>query len=588
MICQSPQVTEDSGSIVIQGGGLELRLDKSNGQRGQVLAGSPVADLFLPSSCHANGQGDYSYNISQPVCRRTESGIVIELTSSSTIWAIKRYTVQCSEDRLEYFFSVEGSGDIDKCEFFQGFIGRPGRRYAGATWVEADYEGGLFGRMRSRAQFKRLFNPEPNGLRKQLFAPHEATTIGVRSNKSHCRGNWFFTPGPFCYAWQTQSGQWVGVGLLVKPGENSFVDYTYEGGNGFGLSLDYEGMLRVRQRWESPHVVMLLANDEYEAVEKYCDLARAQGCAPDEREPAFDWWREPIFCGWGAQNCLSLADRCRKMAPRYASQANYERFLWRLRQRGLNPGTIIIDDKWQDRYGDPRPDPAKWPDLRDFVARRHADGQRVLLWFKAWDPEGVPPEECFLDNAGRPVGVNPANPAYERRLRRRIRELIGELGADGFKIDFTADLPRPKSSQGSVLWGVELLRHLLWIVHDEAKTVKEDALIIAHAANPYFTDVVDMLRLNDVAIVGLEDSYVESMRHRQKVARAVSKQWLIDTDNWPSPTLASWLEYARAQPELGVPSLYYVDQIDESGERIDERHAKELAQIWAAYRERGE
>lgn len=575
----------DHDTITIGNDALQLRFDRANRQRAKLLAGQAVADLFLPSSCNANGRPDFSHHISPPALHQSAAGVTVEVTSSSSIWQNKKYSFHCSEDRLDYTLTVSGTGDIDTCELFQGFIGRAHTAGAGKPWVQTDHEDGHYGHMRSEAFFGYLFNPEPNGLRKQYFQPNESSTIGVRSDKSYCRGSWFFTPGPFCYVLETSAGQWLATGLAVRPGENNFVEYTYQGGNGFGLSLSYEGKVHVNGTWESPHVVFLLADDEYSAVEKYCDHIRAMGYVPQKQTLAFDWWREPIFCGWGAQRGLTLGEANDRNTPHNATQANYERFIAQLEQRGLFPGTIIIDDKWQDTYGDPAPDPNKWPDMPGFIARQHAAGRRVLLWLKAWNAEGVPSAECLLNEADQPVGVNPANPAYERRLRRAIRRLLTEIGADGFKIDFTHQMPRDhRGWRDGAPWGAELLRRLLWIIHDEAKAAKEDALIIAHTANPYFADIVDMVRLNDIAIVDAHSGYAESMVHRQKVARAVSPAWLIDTDNWPSPTLAAWLEYMRRQPELGVPSLYYIDAIDESAEAISEEHSREIAEIWAVYR----
>ncbi|MBI2955627.1 MAG: hypothetical protein HYY30_15030 [Chloroflexi bacterium] len=544
-----------------------------------------IADLFLLSACNADGRPDYSYDASPPVIHQENDAAVVEIVSASSIWQRKKYFLRCTSDRIEYYYLVQGSGHVDDCEFFQGFVGRAPVVGPDRPWIEAGYEGGLHGRVRSKARFPGFFNPEPNGLRKQHFSPTESSTIGVRSDKSYCRGNWFFTPAPFCYAVQTRAGKWLAIGLMARPGENGFTEYEFNGGNGFGLSLRYEGKLCVDRAWESPHVVLFRADDEYSAIGRYCDHLREAGYVFAGGKPAYDWWREPIFCGWGEQVYLSYAEGSVRNAQSYATQDDYERFVARLEHIGLTPGTVVVDDKWQKDYGEPLPDLEKWPDLAGFIARQRAAGRRVLLWLKAWDPEGVPPEECLVDRYGSAVGVDPASAGYEKRLRRCIRTLVGEFGADGFKIDFTASMPLARMrADAPGLWGVELLRRLLWIIYDEAKQTKPDALIIAHTANPYFADVVDMLRLNDVAILSADDRYAESMIHRQKVARAASPAWLIDTDNWPSPTLASWLEYIRLQPELGVPSLYYVTHIDESGEEIAETHAREIAQLWADYR----
>ena len=82
--------------------------------------------------------------------------------------------------------------------------------------------------------------------------------------------------------------------------------------------------------------------------------------------------------------------------------------------------------------------------------------------------------------------------------------MLRDLDADGFKIDFTHLIPRgPGLRSVGGRWGLELLRQWLEIISDAARAAKPDALMMTHTANPYLADLVDMLRLNDVA--GLVD-----------------------------------------------------------------------------------
>ena len=76
----------------------------------------------------------------------------------------------------------------------------------------------------------------------------------------------------------------------------------------------------------------------------------------------------------------------------------------------------MIDDKWQATYGGNEPDAAKWPDLRGWIADRHERGQHVLLWWKAWDPEGLPAELCIRRPDGVPVALDPTNPGDARAV----------------------------------------------------------------------------------------------------------------------------------------------------------------------------
>ena len=220
--------------------------------------------------------------------------------------------------------------------------------------------------------------------------------------------------------------------------------------------------------------------------------------------------------------------------------------------------------------------------MKGWIARRHQAGQHVLLWWKAWDAQGLDPALTVCDASGQPVGVDPSNPAYESRLRQIVASLLGPdgLDADGFKIDFTARTPSgPGLSHHGDAWGAELLYQLLAIIYSEAKRAKPDALIITHTPNPYFRTVTDMIRLNDV---NTGQAVLPQMLHRARVAQAACPDLLIDSDNWQMPDRATWRSYLGIQGRLGVPSLYYASHVDLSRESFEEGDYAAIAKVWKA------
>jgi hypothetical protein len=300
------------------------------------------------------------------------------------------------------------------------------------------------------------------------------------------------------------------------------------------------------------------------------------------------WWRGPIFCGWGAQCHLSRTGL--GPAAALATQERYDGFLGALAAQGLVPATVVIDDKWQSTYGRNEPDRTKWPDLRGWIAARHEQGQRVLLWWKAWDPGSLPPKLCIRTATGARVAIDPDEPAAREAIRASVRRMLGaaELDADGLKIDFTARTPSGVTLRHhGPAWGVELLRRLLETVHDEAKRLKPDCLLIGHTPNPAVDPYVDMIRLNDM--LRLDDPepavpILPQMRYRAAVVGAMCRDHPIDTDDWCVPDLANWRAYARIQPELGVPALYYATHVDLTGEPFDAADYRLLRDTWAADR----
>lgn len=125
---------------------------------------------------------------------------------------------------------------------------------------------------------------------------------------------------------------------------------------------------------------------------------------------------------------------------------------------------------------------------------------------------------------------------------------------------------------------------MVWIYYDQAKKSKPDALIISHTYNPYFDDVVDMLRMQDIYTD--RRSVVEQMRHRAEIARAACPGCPIHTDQHPMPSIEAWREYARFQPEIGNPCLYYVTGIETTYERLTDEDWAMLREVWAEYRAR--
>jgi len=162
-----------------------------------------------------------------------------------------------------------------------------------------------------------------------------------------------------------------------------------------------------------------------------------------------------IFCGWGAQS--NLASKVEGWTPDFATQDNYNQFLAELDMHGINPGTVVIDDKWQQHYGENSVDPQKWPDMGGFVREQHEQDRKVLLWLKFWDPDGLPADECITNAGGAIVAVDPTNPKFITRFTESIRYLLASesLNGDGFKVDFSAtNTLRPRNAYSSGCLGV--------------------------------------------------------------------------------------------------------------------------------------
>lgn len=561
------QVEEAAGEILVLGSAYRLLLPREGHFATLTGAdGRPWLDLFLAWSMHSGEGLDSSTGVGRPIVEPGEHRTRILVPLSGGRWQDKALLLDCFEERLALRLVLQGEGSLGLLEMGAGY-------YSGARRDGA-------GRFRSRSHFDHVFCPEPTRRERETQPADSLAVIDVLGGALPGAEHWFFTPAPFFFG-LGRGAEWLGCGLAAQIEENNFTRFAYEGQEeGFCLQVDYEGQTRLSGAWESPALLLEPgASDPYASMASYVRRLELDGLVPapptGERP---DWWGRPIFCGWGAQ--CHQAQLSGLTPSAHASEADYDRFLAVLAAHGVTAGTVVIDDKWQLDYGSGLPDREKWADLKAWIADRHQAGQHVLLWWKAWDPEGLAPALCVVDAAGRPLAADPSNLAYEEELRRSITYLLSPEGldADGLKVDFTARTPSgPGLTRTGNEWGVELLHRLLEIIHDAAHRAKPDALVVTHAANPYFRDVTDMVRLNDI---NGQQPVAAQMRRRAKVAQIALPGVPIDTDNWPLPDLAAWREYLAIQPELGIPALYYASHLDGSGEELTEADYAALRRAW--------
>jgi len=553
------------------------------------LHGGRWAELRLLASLDTRGTDDETFSVTGPSADERGGEVRLEWLLAASAWATKRIVITAAEATIAVRAEVEGSGELTTVTLLGGRVVQPrasGLVLSGA-WFESIVSGG------------------PGDPGRIVTPSSESAAIGVVSGSEPGRGRWFFTPGPFVYAASRSvaadplvipDGPWLGFAVDARAGDAAFTEFAYRAvDRGFAFVLDYDGHTTVDGRWSTPELVISRADDPYAVIAAQRDRLAAGGAlerrARRTDKPIPAWWGEPMFCGWGAQ-CADAAGAGEPMsaAASRATQANYDRWLDHLEERGIVPGTIVIDDRWQASYGTNEPDARKWPDLRGWIDARHRRGQRVLLWYKAWDADGLPDAACVRTAAGTVIGLDPTSPDGDAAIRATVRTMLAAdgLDADGLKIDFTARTPSGRAAVNhGPEWGVDLLRRLLQILADEARAVKTDALLIGHTPNPIVASSVGMIRLNDA--LRLDDPHadvdiVPQMRYRAAVAVAACPDHPIDTDDWCVPDLAGWRAYAAIKPDLGVPALYYATHLDRTGERFADADYALVRDTWARYR----
>ena len=508
----------------------------------------------------------------------------LTVACASTRWAARTQVVEFHPDRITFHAVVRGDGAITTV-----------RLLGGARLPK--------GTLPSGAAHRIVFSPNPDHPWRIARPAVEPAVISVNGEGGEPGvGRWLFTPAPTCFGLSRglpgdghdlPEGPWLMLGLAAE--RRTFVDFAYDPTpGGFSLTCEYQGHTDAGGAFTTPEVlVMFGARDPYEGLGLYRDELDARGLLPPLPDEPAAHWRQPIFCGWGAQCALAAADG--SPAPAWARQALYDRFLDTLAGRGLVPGTVVVDDKWQLEYATCHPDTGKWPDLAAFIEARHAQGQRVLLWWKAWDPEGAPADACVRDPEGTPLAIDPQSPKGRALVEDAMARMLGPdgLNADGLKVDFTGRTPTGTSLlHAGPSWGFDLLHELLAVAYQAAKRADPGSLIVTHTPDPAFRDVTDAIRLNDVMHTDHPDglllppgrAVVDQMTYRAGVVRAVRPETLIDTDGWCLPGAGDLAAYGEAAPALGVPALYYAEGMEADPGPLDPAVWTALAEAWAAYR----
>ncbi|MCE4556987.1 alpha-galactosidase [Roseateles cellulosilyticus] len=221
--------------------------------------------------------------------------------------------------------------------------------------------------------------------------------------------------------------------------------------------------------------------DFFVPLDRYRRLMAAQGLAAPE-PPASAY--EPQWCAWGYERDFSL-DYVRATLPKVQELG----FKW-----------AVLDDGWQVKTGDWRPDLAKFPrgddDMKALVADIHARGMKARLWIA---PLAVAPgsdelhdhtDMLLLDRDGAPQAVTWWNcfylcPGYAKtqaRLAATVQKIIGDWGFDGLKVDGqhlngVAPCFNPVHQHARPEDSVEHLADFYRVLHDSAHSVNPEAVV---------------------------------------------------------------------------------------------------------------
>jgi len=521
--------------------------------------GITVFSFPIRSQVAVEGKKDIDLILTPPEVTDNENGLAVRWNAVSEAWLKKTYMLDLYPDGFYFRIKVKGNGRPDAVRFFTG---DPNAMFPGSEYEAAGYA-----------------LPEVaycDGVRMTRLIDHDGRIA---------KG--FMTPPSFVFPfWTTGIDEWVGIGLVAEEGQHQFHSFLYKNHNNrchFEVSLDRRTL--VDGEWLSQGIWGGFGSDVPDIVKRYGNFYYHHRLCKEGPTKKYRWWKGPFYCGWGDQ--VEVGQSQRINIKDKATQEFYEKMSRRLDELDLHPTAIIIDDKWQGKYGQLLPDNKKWPDMRAFTDAQHAKNRRVILWVKVWNAEGLDEDECITLEQ-QPYIADPTNPKYRKRVFETVKRLLSDeegcYNCDGFKLDFVNCFeihPELRSYDRSV-YGMELMKTMLKLFYDAAKAVKPDALINNSCAHPYFAEVCDQARLHDY---GDEmRSLMPIMEYRKSLFAAALPNALIDTDSANRSNYREAKEYCLRAHELGVPDIYMIQDCREYA--FSKEDWAEIRNVWEDYAKR--
>lgn len=521
---------------------------------------------FTPLSRIDSSDGpDITHSFPQvEIDKKSDGRVCAQLGFNSSIWEEKTAHFIFSPEGIEHYVQVKGQAQLGRLYYFMGLLDNVVR-------------GSVPG-------FDHFSSACPNFLGRQDFGPNEYFSNNVTNEDTH----WglALNSGPLFYTFHKKgTDHCIWVGLVAEKGQNHFdsFDFNYKPEeventhdnivNTQSFSLDYAHHLTVDGLWESPHLHIGCAVNAETALRQYCELLERKGAISTSEQKNYSWWSKPIFCGWHEQGVVAQKQQDITEASMLelegadamagaCTQKNYQRWLEIIHDQNLPIGTIIIDSKWQKEFGAFEVDENKWPDLQGFIEGCHRRGQRVILWIKAWDMEGLTSDECIQRN-GHPISPDPTSPAYRERLKQGIHFMLSQdgLNGDGLKVDGTNGIPIGSdiNTYGNI-YGYELQYEYLKIVYETSKCAKDDAVVSLFSANPYYRDVCDMVRLGD--LYSLYGRPIDTLNQRAEVVKIAMAGKPLDTDgNFRFSLANDFVQELEEQVKLGIPTIYQAEYV---------------------------
>ncbi len=366
----------------------------------------------------------------------------------------------------------------------------------------------------------------------------------------------------------------LGLGLLDIPDAvhpfNALI-----GADEFSLSFDY-GQKPKSQGYKSPTFWVGVARCRQEVLSIYREAVDIRLSITKSREvKETDWWLEPIYTTWGDQVYTKhLNDgnlHLETGSDKYLNAQLVDDALNFLKEKKLNPKTIVLDEGWSPCLGYWDADDSKWQgSLKKYIQKKQEAGYKIVLTFnpflvsKTQTIPGMPKVFVIKDKSGELKTVSSGGQDYylfdwsNKELRKVLKEKLmymfdqEGLNADGLKISETKLFPSYEDQVTEPGYGVgeKFLEAVFKDINSYVKEADDQAPIFLACLNPLFQQYFDIVRLGNISEVN-HDLYVS----RAEIASRLMPGKPIDMDDWACyQKVIGVTTYLKAL--CGIPNLY--------------------------------
>ena len=318
-------------------------------------------------------------------------------------------------------------------------------------------------------------------------------------------------------------------GLADLPNGDLFFDTAR---NHYSLFVNYRGDLWGHLR--SPGRLILgslllwtVGPNYYEAIRRYyrgllkAGVIRKKINSAQKNKIAL----APSFDTWGAQ-CA------RQEHPDYFNENTLNDIYEGLVASGIKVDNFVVDGFWEEKYGDLRHDPKRFPNFDETLKRIRADGRYVGLWsafMRLEDPAelGLTKSHmlrkadgtAFEIRQSSPIESHPfhimdfTQPEVQEVIRKLAKDFVKRYNPDFIKFDFGYELPvLDEAAPKDMTWaGERILLKGLEIVVEAMREENPDIVVMYYSLSPLLIDYIDVHSPDDL-MISLGEYDLESNR----------------------------------------------------------------------------